>query len=135
MPRSRGDTDDTGTASRLRAQVVQYLTTILKMSKTGGGLGLRNERELRTLAEALDRLISGHVAAVGDILIQRFKAVETAAADQSWDLAGHLELIPRAEVSSVATDEKEAAVAIKLRELKVAELSARLKRNRRGGSR
>ena len=53
----------------------------------------RFERELRTLAQSLYGLLSGDLLLVADTLINRFKACELAA-EQGWDIAEHLELIP-----------------------------------------
>ena len=63
-------------------------------------LGRRNERELRTLAEIVDRTAVGDAAGVGDVAVQRLKAVlHVSRKDQkdqaaSWRVARHSELIP-----------------------------------------
>ena len=57
--------------------VTQCLTTVA-LALNGKELGLRAERERRTLAKALDHPLLGNMAACGDILIQRFTAVELA---------------------------------------------------------
>ena len=70
--------------------VKTYLTTALQPS-AGSSMGTRSERELRApLAEALDCLLSGRPAEGGDVLMQRFRAIETASADGNWELAKHL---------------------------------------------
>ena len=84
----------------VRRLVTTYLTTALLPSK-GGALGLRHERELRTIAEALDCMVSGKLGQAADILMQRFRAIETASVDGGWDLAKHMELIPETNVSCV----------------------------------
>ena len=96
------DSAGRGELAHLHQLVTSYLTTALAPS-AGASLSLRAERELRTLAEALDLLLAGDLSRVGDILMQRFRAVEMAATDGRWDLAQHLELIPKAGVSSVPT--------------------------------
>ena len=46
----------------------------------------------------------GRVASAGDVLIQRFRAVEAAALEKGgWSLARHLELLPEAAVSTVSS--------------------------------
>ncbi len=57
-------------------------------------MGVRNQREAITLETCLDLLTSGNLAGLGDVLIQRLKALEAAMADQNWQSARHLELIP-----------------------------------------
>ena len=93
----------------VRKLVTTYLTTALQPS-AGASLNLRAERELRTLAETLDCLLGGRLADAGDILMQRFRAIETAAADGSWELARHLELIPDSVVSCVPVVMKKEAL-------------------------
>ena len=60
---------------------------------------LRNAWRLRTLAEALDSLSEVKLERVGDLLIQRFKAVELAVQVGNWNVASGLGL---ATVGSVA---------------------------------
>lgn len=58
--------------------------------------------ELRTLGEVLDALWAGHLGRAGDILAQRFRAVEANAVENmSWQRAKHLEALPPVQVSSV----------------------------------
>ena len=94
----------------LRRIVTSYLTSVLLPSKSD--MGLRNTRELRTLAEALDLLIVGDIAGCGDLLSRRFKAVELASMEGNWNVARHLEGIAEGGVS--ATNIKERAYAAKL---------------------
>ena len=79
-------------------------------------VGQRNERELRTLSEAIDCLARGDLAKMGDISIQRFKALEAAIGDGQRALARHYEIIPPTEASSVTYLEKEHAAKLELRE-------------------
>ena len=44
------------------------------------------------------------------MLCQRFKAVESAALDSSWDTAQHHELVPDLRVVSVSKHEQEEAI-------------------------
>ena len=80
---------------------VGYLTRAL-LPQVTGRITLRSERELRTLAEAIDLLLAGRVAALGDVLAQRFRAVEASILEEGgWSVARHLEVIPDTRVSSV----------------------------------
>ena len=88
--------------SNLRNLVTNYLTTALTPSQKHGAFTRPVERELRTLAAALDSLIAGGAAAVGDILMQRFRAVELAQ-EEGWVRAGLLEAIANPGVSSIPT--------------------------------
>ena len=73
-------------------RVVQYLTTVVERGQKD--VGMRNRRELRTLAEALDLLLDGDPLKAADVLMARFSSVELASADSSWAVSQHLELVP-----------------------------------------
>ena len=93
---------------------VKYLTTVLQQAQSN--MTLRNSRELRTLAEAIDYLVQGKVVEAGDLLAQRFKAVELAATEGSWKIAQHMELIPATQVSASSYAEREKAAQREVRE-------------------
>ena len=101
--------------------VTTYLTIVLQPA-LGATLQMRSERELRTMSEALDCLLRGRMVDAAEILMQRFKAVETATINGNWDTARFLEAIPAAKVSSVAGRERELAI-------KQAALEQRLRRS------
>jgi len=86
-------------------RVVQYLTTVVPTAT----LGIRNHRELQTIAQSLDALLRGEILLAGDTLMQRFKSVELAAQSQSWSVAQHLELVPTLAVSATGGKEMKAA--------------------------
>jgi len=89
--------------AQLQDVVTTYLTTALIPGANVAGqyMGKGTQRELRTLSEAMDAIIRGEKARAGDILMQRFRAIEMAVADGNWSLAQHLELIPDQAVCSV----------------------------------
>ena len=70
------------------------MSTVVRPNLPVTTMGVRNARELRTLAESLDLLGAGSLARAADLLAQRFIAIETAIMDGSWESARHLELIP-----------------------------------------
>ena len=110
----------------LTPHVTQYLTTVVQALR-GKELGLRSERELRTLSEALDHLLSGNFAACGDTLMQRFKAVELSG-ESGWSIASRMELIPQSAASAVPTEEREAALTLEGRERKLLGISQSVKK-------
>ena len=88
-----------------------YLSTALKPN-AGSRLGFRNIRELQSSAEAVDLLMRGRVASAGDVVIQRFRAVEASALEEGgWSLARHLELLPDAGVSTVSSVQSRARLS------------------------
>ena len=110
-------------AKELPPIVTLYLTTVLQVirNRSGSSLGLRNEREMRTLAEAIDDLLQGQVVQAADKLMQRFKALELASSEGGdWGVARHLELIPPGQVASVGNVEKSMAANLEAKEQKLA---------------
>ena len=85
--------------------MVQYLTITVDTAS----LGMRNSRELQTLAQALHALLRNDLLLVGNTLVQRFKSVELAGSAGSWSLAQHLELTPATGASSAGQGEVQAA--------------------------
>ena len=59
-------------------RVWAYRETVFNQRYGKDAVGLRTSREMRTIAEAVDALVEGDVLRAGDLLIQRFKALETA---------------------------------------------------------
>ena len=99
----------TGCATAYTMQVVQG---------RGGQLSQRNERELMTLASSIDGVVGGRLAEAGDVLMQRYKAVELAAQENNWDVAQRLEIIPDARPTAVSPEERQAAANHEMAELK-----------------
>lgn len=106
LRRSSGDVESDENVRRL---VTMYFTTALQQN-VRTGLSVRMAGEMRTLADARDWLLSGDVAEAGDILTQHFRALETAVADGSWDLARPFEVIPSSAVSCTQIEMKQGAV-------------------------
>ena len=93
-----GGTEEEASRSWRDQRVGAYLNQVLFTQHSQEKLGMRNVRELVTLAEAIDLLMEGQFAAVGDVLMQRMKAVESSVTD-GWQLASHQELIPPAKAT------------------------------------
>ena len=106
---------------------IAYLTTALEPSLRGE-MGVRSARELRTLAEAVDSLAAGRILEAGDLLSQRFRAVEKAQADGHWNSAKHLELIPDASVTTVPEQMLDGAMRREMFKLKLREREQKLVR-------
>lgn len=74
-------------------KVMAYINQVLLTQHPVQNLGIRNLREAQTLGMAIDMLMSGNLGSLGDLLMQRLKALETAVNEQSWGSARHQELI------------------------------------------
>ena len=111
---------DEGEGTWHSRKAMAYVSQVMLNQGAGGqGVGLRNQREAITLATCLDHLTSGRLASLGDVLIQRLKALEAAMADQNWQSARHMELIPPQSAALATTGEKDQASKVELRMLKL----------------
>ena len=71
-----------------------YTAGTLFAQNSAASVGMRNTREIQTVSWALDLLVMGELAQLGDVLMQRYKALEASVSDGGWHLARHYELIP-----------------------------------------
>jgi hypothetical protein len=102
------------------AVVYQYLQRALSPS---ANLNHATQRELGTLALAADKILKGDLEPALEILLQRFKAVESVATGTlSGAVAQNLEVIPQSGVSSLGLSERTEAVALDRRWSKVRSL-------------
>ena len=95
--------------------------------------GVRNLRELRTLAQIIDSIILGDLAFAADTAIQRYKAVELAAETGIWALAEEVELLPPSGASSLAPAERRNAVTRASRSSRNATALQRIRSGQRPG--
>ena len=79
----------TSSQEELTPIVRAYLTSVF-LPSVGSAISQRNSEELRTLAEATDKILQGDFAGAGDLLLLRFQAIEMAHADGHWRVARHL---------------------------------------------
>ena len=71
-----------------------YLTQILLTRFPEAAAGLRNVRELRTLAAIIDGICQNDSMRSLDVAVQRFKSIELFMSQGSWEQGNLLELIP-----------------------------------------
>ena len=106
-------------------RTTNYLVSVFCQRHSKESIGLRSSRELRTLSEALDALLSGNLPRVGDLLVQRFKALEASIADGSWAIARHLELLPQEDVGLSSGGERAIATRSELQRIRLADAASR----------
>ena len=111
--------DSRGSMSWDQRRVMAYVNQIMLANHQGGGPGVRNQREAVTLGSAIDLLLDGSLAALGDLLMQRLKALETAMQEQNWQSARHQELISPQSASLTNTGEREMASKTELRMMRL----------------
>ena len=96
--------------ARRPAVVFQYLQKALGPQVR---MNPATHRELATLALAADKILTGDLEAALEILLQRFKAVESVASGVLAPIvAANLEVIPDTRVSSLSLSERTEAVAL-----------------------
>ena len=100
-------------------RVLAYLETVFNQRYGKDAVGLRTSREMRTLAETIDALMEGDALRAGDLLIQRFKALETSVVDGTWSRARHHELIPEEGVALASAAERQAISRLELQRTEV----------------
>ena len=86
-------------------RVGAYIQQVLFVRHNPSQIGVRNTREILTLSAALDALLEEDFAVVGDLLMQRLKAVESALVE-GWNVASHQELIASPNASLTSQKEK-----------------------------
>ena len=103
-------------------RVLAYLETVFNQRYGKDAVGLRTSREMRTIAESIDALVEGDVLRAGDLLIQRFKALETSVTDGTWSRARQHELIPEEGVGLASAAERQAISRLELQRRKLTEM-------------
>ena len=56
-------------------------------------IGLRDRQEFVVIGRVIDLLLDGQLPHLGDVLLQRMKALEQKITEGSWELAQHHELV------------------------------------------
>ena len=117
--RSEEGSSEEGWADR---KVMAYVTQVILSLHPAASIGIRNHRELITLGTSLDHLLQGRLAELGDLLMQRLKALETSLGDQGWSTARRQELIPPLAATLTSTGERERSAKVEMRHLKMREM-------------
>ena len=78
---------------KLPAVAMGYLAGVFLVQNPPATVGVRNLRELRTVATVIDMLCHNDSLRALDVLVQRLKALELAHNQQGWSQASQLELV------------------------------------------
>eukprot|EP00438_Fugacium_kawagutii_P028599 Skav226691 [mRNA] locus=scaffold3971:131026:134560:- [translate_table: standard] len=97
-----GEPGDRWTGQKVQA----YLNQITFGTHPPAKAGLRTARELTTLAVALDCLLSGKLSQASDVLIQRYKALETSLGEGGQEVRESFEEEPSKKSSSRSRQRK-----------------------------
>ena len=93
---------------QLPPAAMSYVTQVLQVARKKP-LGKRDSRELKTLAMCMDLLAKGELSRTGDVLMQRFKAVEQSSGDTPHEITNQFELVPAEDVTTISMREMEMA--------------------------
>ncbi|CAK0903888.1 unnamed protein product, partial [Prorocentrum cordatum] len=124
----RGWADGQESLGELATSVVQYITSVWHGHHPKNEMGVRSVREMRTVGECLDALLRGELDHLGDLLMQRLKAIEQATRDGRWQVAQHLELCDDLGVGLARQEEVHDAVSKHRRMHGLAESVAKAKK-------
>ena len=105
-----GAENESTSAADMQPCAVTFLTSVYHGSHPPNEVGIRTTRELRTWCEAVDCLIKGDLPHLGDVCMQRIKALMLAHNDGNWNAAKFLELIPNSDVQLVTTGEQRSMI-------------------------
>ena len=104
----------------------RYYQTVFLQRFPESVVGVRNAREFKTLALILDLLLAGDLAGLGDVAVQRFKALESAVGDGGWTMARHHELIPSQEVGLSSEAERSVVARSELQRVRLEDASRKV---------
>eukprot|EP00435_Cladocopium_sp_Y103_P045195 s780_g12.t3 len=109
-------------------RMMAYISQVILTQHPPASIGVRNHRELLTLGRGIDMLVQGQLPELGDLLMQRLKALETALVDQSWNSARHQEIIPPHAASLTTVAERRQTAKLELASNKLKEMTLKNKR-------
>eukprot|EP00438_Fugacium_kawagutii_P032029 Skav203166 [mRNA] locus=scaffold371:248364:249752:+ [translate_table: standard] len=107
----------------MQYKMMGYVNQVIFSQHPQASMGIRNYRELVTLGTGIDLLLSGKVAELGDLLMQRIRALEASLNEQTWSTARHLELIPATGASLTSEVDRRRAASRELSIQKLRELT------------
>ena len=110
--------EENGPEEWMEHRVMAYINQVVLTQHPPQKIATRGS----SLGTSLDLLLQGKLASLGDLLMQRLKAVETSLAENSWMSARHQELIPPQSASLTSMQERERAAKTELRMAKLREV-------------
>ena len=117
---------DKAAVDRLMPLFTTYFRSVWQGAHPPSEVGARTNNEMELICSVLDDLISGDLESLGDVLVQRLRALQVSVT-QGWEVAEQLELSGRRDVSLVGTNMMSDAVQSRLRMAKLEESTSRAK--------
>ena len=106
--------------------MITYFKSVRQGAHPAAAVGARTNHELEMLAQAIDNLLRGELPELGDLLMQRFKALQVGVTS-GWKLGEQLELQDKKDLSLAGNDEMREAVRSRLRTQNLEEGMAKAK--------
>ena len=78
----------------------------------------KSEREMKTLASALDAILECSLDRAGDTQLGRYKALEDATLSGSWEVAQEYDAVPQRDNTIVSDAERQRAVSMQVRRVR-----------------
>ena len=103
----------------LATGVLKYLISVFHGAHPQSSMSLRNNMELRTVAECIDALVAGDLPRLENLLMQRLKAVQTAVVEGNKNIAHNLEFILLTGSNVVTQAEMRAAQRLQLDQMRL----------------
>ena len=102
-----------------RRQLLTFYHEMLFKPDVKRSLSEGFDRQMHTLARALDSLVEGDLARVGDILMGWYKALKSHTQSGTWDIASELEALPKRDLSLTSEEELSRITALQLRKARL----------------
>jgi hypothetical protein len=106
-------------AEKLPPVAMSYVAGVFLVQNPPAQVGVRNLRELKTVATVIDMLCQNDAPRALDVLVQRLKALELAHKQQGWAQASQLELVLDDDLTAVFRPELKAAQSEVKEEMKI----------------
>ena len=110
---------------QMSPNVMTYLNSIWHGKHPPSSMSARDLHELHTVAQCLDSLTDGNLAQLGDMLMQRLKALQQRQRDGHWHVAQNLELLQEDDVELTTKDESKVATEAEHKANKLSESIAK----------
>ena len=114
----QGQRSDSATAEQMRRVMSFYHVVIFMANRTV--VDEQAGQEMKTLAEVLDCLCEGDLAQLGDVAMQRYKALQCSIDEGSWDLAREHEIVEVRQRGLITDEERARATRRQMSQVRLA---------------
>jgi hypothetical protein len=123
---------DASEVDRMMPMFTTYFRSVWQGAHPPSVVGQRTNNEMELICAVLDDLISGDLDKLGDVLVQRLRALQVSVT-QGWQVAEQLELSGRRDATLVGEDMMADAVSSRLQVSRLEDSTAKAKGGGKGG--